>query len=323
MRLLVLFIALSIGGFTSCKKDVPVLSVPVESFKKELRTENVIVLVIDGPRLSETWDEPEKKFIPNLSGYFAQNGVVYENFRNNGPTYTLAGHTAVATGFYQEINNNGNELPENHSIFQAYLKSSGRPSTDSWVISSKPKISVLANCKEESWNNSYMPSTDCGDSNGQSRLDDITMQRAKEVLSKHHPKLSLIQLREPDYSGHANDWDNYLKGIVNSDRLAKDLWDFLQADSVYSGRTTLLITNDHGRHSKGRLDGFVSHGDDCAGCRNIMLVGIGPDFKKNTVITADGEQVDIPATIAAMMKIEGYRSQGKVLEDLFLKGVVN
>lgn len=321
MRLLLFISSILLLGNTSCRKDIPLVNEVNTDFKKELKTEHVIVLVIDGPRISETWEEPEKKHIPYQAGYFAQHGVVYENFRNNGPTYTLAGHTAISTGTYQEIDNGGNELPMNSSIFQAYLKKSGLPSEAAWIISSKPKISVLANCEDKEWKDSYNPRTDCG-INGESREDNETMKKAIAIFSEHHPKLALVQLREPDYSGHANDWDNYIKGIENSDRLAMELWKFIESDSVYAGKTTLLITNDHGRHSKGRLNGFVSHGDDCAGCRNIMLVGIGPDFKAGKLVRNSGEQVDISTTISSMMNIEGFKSQGKVLQDLFQNKVV-
>lgn len=307
--------ALVLSG-TSCKKDQPVLSSATYQIKKDLKTENVIVLIIDGPRYSETWGEPTKKYIPNIANYFASNGVIYTKFRNNGPTYTLAGHTAITTGIYQEINNGGQEIPENKSIFQAYLQATGLPKDKVWIVTSKSKLNVLSDCKDTDWKGKYNPSTDCG-TGYNNRDDNATLEKAKEIFSQHHPKLALVQFREPDHSGHANDWDGYLKGIQNSDRLAMELWDFIQKDSVYAGKTTLLITNDHGRHTIGHLDGFASHGDDCEGCRNILLVGIGPDFKRNTFIDGPGEQVDLSPTIASMLNIKDFRSQGRVLEDLF------
>ena len=41
--------------------------------------------------------------------------------------------------------------------------------------------------------------------------------------------------------------------------------------AFYKDKTTLIVSNDHGRHidSKG---GFQNHGDDCAGCRHIEFL---------------------------------------------------
>lgn len=317
MRILTYFIsAVLLFTGVQCQKDIPLQHAPLMNLKKGLKTEKVVVLVIDGPRFSETWGDPNKSLIPNIAGYFAKNGVVYENFMNNGGTYTLAGHTAITTGYYQEINNSGKEIPEHPSIFQAYLKETGKPASDAWVIASKAKLEVLSNCEEGNWKDKYRPSYDCGQ-NGDYRDDVATFEKAKEILGKHHPSLTLIQFKEPDYSGHANDWNNYQAGIRNTDKLAMDLWNYLQSDSVYAGKTTLLITNDHGRHSKGWRDGFTSHGDNCDGCKKIMLVGIGPDFKSNSIVKGEADQIDISPTIASMLQVSGFRSQGGVLEDLF------
>ena len=74
---------------------------------KKYKTENVIVLIMDGPRYSETWGDSTHKLIPNMANHMAQRGVISTNFRNNGPTFTCSGHTAICTGVYQNVKNNG------------------------------------------------------------------------------------------------------------------------------------------------------------------------------------------------------------------------
>ena len=77
------------------------------------KTKRVIILVIDGPRYSETWGDPARQYIPMQNKEMLPQGVLYTQFKNNGPTYTNAGHSALTTGFYQPINNSGKELPKN------------------------------------------------------------------------------------------------------------------------------------------------------------------------------------------------------------------
>lgn len=289
-----------------------------ESIKK-YKTEYVIILVIDGPRMSETFGDSTFQYIPNLSRVLAPQGVLVGNFRNNGSTFTNAGHTAITTGVYQSIKNNGLVLPKNPSMFQYFLKEKGYDSTQAYVIASKGKLNILANTKNKKWFNQFQPSSYCGvNGQGMGYTDDpSTWRDAQVILKSHHPKLSLINLLEVDVKGHQNEWQQYLQGIRNTDKTALELWDFIQSDSIYKDKTTLFITNDHGRHLDGHKDGFVNHGDNCEGCRSIYLVALGPDFKRNISIDNAYEQIDISATIAELLQFHFPISNGVVMTELF------
>jgi hypothetical protein len=284
-----------------------------------LQTQNVIILVIDGPRYSETFGDPELKYIPHLSADLAPQGVLIKKFRNNGPTYTNAGHSAITTGVYQRINNNGEELPKNPGMFQYFLKEKNLDSTHAWVIASKGKLSILGNTKNRNWKNQFQPSLYCGiDGKGEGYTPDVYNWRdAQRILKQYHPKLALINMLEVDVRGHQNEWPEYLQALKNTDQIAFDLWNFIQSDSIYRDKTTLFITNDHGRHLDGHKDGFISHGDNCEGCRQIYMIALGPDFKKNTVLTEMYEQIDISKTISYMLDFSMPTSDGVIMEELF------
>jgi predicted AlkP superfamily pyrophosphatase or phosphodiesterase len=286
---------------------------------RKYTTENIVILVIDGPRMTETFGDTTYKYIPNLANVLAPQGVLLKNFRNNGPTYTNAGHTAITTGVYQRINNSGLELPKNPSIFQYFLKEKGLSKESAWIIASKGKLNILANTKSKKWRNQYVPSAFCG-INGSGlgyTADEKNFSDALRILGQYHPKLTLINLLEVDVNGHANLWEGYLKAIQRTDQKALELWNFIENDSIYKGKTTLFITNDHGRHSKGHKDGFVSHGDNCEGCRSIYLIALGPDFKKNSILPNRYEQIDISKTIAEMLHFNEPVSEGQIMKDLF------
>jgi len=298
---------------SACRRDLP----PGPNFK----TENIVIVVIDGPRYSETWGESSNQYIAHQANDLMPQGTLFTSFYNNGPTYTTAGHTAITTGFYQEINNGGNELPQNPSLFQYYLKETGKDSTAAWVIASKDKLEILRNCNDSQWKNQFMPSANCGINGGGIgsgyRHDSITFNETKNILSNYHPNLVLINFREPDFSGHQNNWNNYLQGIIDTDNYTYQIWSFLQNDPFYANKTSLFVTNDHGRHLDTVSVGFASHGDTCEGCRHISLLALGPDFKTNTVISENREQIDIPATIAYMLQFKMYGTQGKIIYELF------
>ena len=306
-----------------CTRDTLILDSSLDGDDKEsfaYKTKNVVIVVVDGPRFSETWGDPMHRYIPNMANSLAKEGVVYANFYNNGVTFTNPGHTAISTGNYQKINNSGKELPKNPSIFHYYLEAKNTDRDKTWIIASKDKLAVLADCQNYKWKTTQKPSTDCG-VNGLGtgyRADSITFEHTMQTLKNNKPNLLLINFRQPDYSGHSNNWEGYLNGIRSTDEYVYKIWRFLQEDANYSGTTTLFVTNDHGRHLDGYKDGFKSHGDGCEGCRHINLFAAGPDFRKGIVTNIQREQIDISATIAELLQFKVPTGKGKVLKELFV-----
>jgi Metalloenzyme superfamily len=310
MRFPILFLLVSLallGG--TCKEDNPTT---------RYKTRHVVILVIDGPRWSETWGDNTHANIPLRSSVLKPMGVFVDHFRNDGWTYTNSGHTALTTGFYEPINNSGLELPRYPSIFQYWRKQYNEPTSKAWVVASKDKLYILADSKDttmRSWNASY----DCG-LNGPFtgyRHDTITYRRTREVLNLYHPDMLLVNFREPDFSAHQANWTNYIAGIRKTDQYVHDLVQFLRSDPYYAGTTTIFITNDHGRHFDNIPFGYTTHGDGCEGCRQIELMAIGPDFKVNYTTPYTYDQRDVSRTIATLMNFDMPTGNGRVMWDLF------
>ncbi|MBI3136195.1 MAG: sulfatase-like hydrolase/transferase [Bacteroidetes bacterium] len=287
--------------------------------KREYKTKYVLVLVMDGPRWTETWGDSTHKLIPHMANDMAPLGIVSTAFRNNGPTYTNAGHTALTTGIYQGIKNNGLEFPKNPSMFQYWLKASGKAKTAAYVIASKDKLAILTDCKDKDWKGKYRPYSDCGVDGLYSgyRSDQITYDKTIQILGTDHPELVLVNFQQPDSWGHANNWEKYLEGTKFSDEFIYRIFDYVRNSDFYKDKTTIFVTNDHGRHLDGHKDGFVSHGDNCEGCRKINFFAYGPDFKKNLIIDTPAEQIDIPVTIGELLGFTIEGSKGRVMTELF------
>lgn len=308
------FLNLSLGFvviliLSSCLKD---------KTRGNYTTENIVVIVVDGPRFSETWGDSTHQYIPHMANDLAKEGVIFTNFKNNGPTYTAAGHTALLTGNYQEINNTGGEKPLYPNYLNYWLKATNSPANKAWILASKDKIEILGDSQDSLWEGQYLPRFDCGNSGLGSgyRPDSITVQHILDTMEMYHPNLVFVNFREPDYSGHLGNWENYLAAIVATDAAYFKIWNYIQSSSHYKGKTTLFITNDHGRH----LDengGFTSHGDNCEGCRHINLFATGPDFKRNLIVEQEVEQIDLTATIAELFHFEMPHCKGKVINELF------
>ncbi len=310
-----LIVILLMGSFATTSVNFRIKLPP----KKVYKTKYVVVLVIDGPRYTETFGDSSCKYIPRMGKELIHEGVLFTDFRNNGPTYTNSGHTAITTGVYQRISNTGKQLPKNPSFFQYFLNQTGVDKTKAWLISSKGKLEMLANTKNRKWWNMYMPSTYCGvKGNSADYVNDIqTFNKVKEVFAQYKPNLTLINFLGVDANAHQNNWPEYLDALQKCDEYAYQIWQTIQSDPEMRDQTTLLITNDHGRHLDCRKDGFVSHGDKCEGCKHISLLALGPDFPKDLIISTPAEMIDISATVSEMLGFLMPTCKGRVLSELF------
>jgi hypothetical protein len=285
------------------------------------RAEHLVVVVIDGPRWSETWGEPTRAHIPVQAKRILPLGGFCPDFANDGWTYTNCGHAAITTGFYEQIENQGNQLPAHVGLFQRFLAATGKPAESCWVITSKRKLHILGDSVDPAWNGKFTPRLDCGIPGIPEpgfRDDEATTIRVQEVLKTAHPALMLVNLRTPDSFGHAQDKAGYLEAIRLTDHLVGRIWATIQEDSVLRDRTNLFITNDHGRHLDGIKDGYISHGDACPGCRKISLLAVGPDIIPGAVSTKRRNQLDLAATWAWLAGIELPGTPGTVMHELLV-----
>ena len=269
----------------------------------------VVIVVIDGPRLLDTWAHPQRQYIP-YQHQLSQEGVFFSNFFNDGDTHTISGHAALTTGTYEYVKNNGDQQPALTSIFQRYLAARRNAPTDAFVITSKEKLHVLANCQQLNWRDSFLPAVDAQD-----REDSVTLRVALDILSNDQPTLSLVHFREPDHQAHQSNWEGYLQGIRTTDDYVQRLWNFIQTHTAYRHQTMMFVTNDHGRHLNGIGEGFVEHGDHCEGCRRISLLALGPGLPAGQVVEKYYGLIDLAPTIARLLNFR-WRGEGQPIIEL-------
>lgn len=297
----------------SCKKD------PVYPPTEDLQPKAVIV-VIDGARWTESWGDPNYNYIPSQGDSMKIYGSWLEYFYNNGETSTIPGHVALFSGVYQNVANDGSQNSAFPTVFQLYTKKYSDSKAKAKIIASKDKLDVLKNSYHTDYANSFICETNCGPSGPGSgyRHDSITVRLAKTCIQNEHPGLLFIHLREPDYSGHTGTFQNYIDGLSNSDHYAFEIFKWVKNEPFYKN-AYFVITNDHGRHLNGTANGYVSHGDGCAGCRRIGLYVSGPGIKENYRSVTPYEQIDLFESLTRWLKLENPEGQGKLISDIETK----
>ena len=120
----------------------------------------------------------------------------------------------------------------------------------------------------------------------ESSNDVLTFRIALAYLKKHKPRVMWLGLGQSDDWAHARRYDLVLDYLKLTDSELAELWHTLQSMDEYRGRTTLIVTVDHGR---GRTPAdWAEHGAGIQGSQDIWVAIIGPDTP------AIGEAKDFP-----------------------------
>ena len=131
-----------------------------------------------------------------------------------------------------------------------------------------------------------------------------------EYVRTERPQALYVGFGETDEWAHDGHYDRYLDAAHSVDGFIRDLWNAMQAMPEYAGRTTFIITTDHGRG--GGLDSWGDHGKDVDGAEYIWVGVIGPDtpalgVRRNT---PEFHQAQIAATVAGAIGFDWPAATG-------------
>jgi hypothetical protein len=284
--------------------------------------ENVFIIVMDGVRCKEAFDDPTHQYIPRIWNDLRPLGTIYTDFINAGQTATTAGHAAMVTGVTQHIPNTLllgvteiEILQQDPSIFQYYRSQLGIPQNKTWLINGKgPMIENVGICHHPLYGDDFSPSV----SFTEKTTDSATWTEVESVIDTYHPSLTMINLKDVDEAGHARVWQDYVDAIVDADTIVYDICQKILNDPHYQNNTVIFITSDHGRHLDNVSTAWRDHGCACQGCRRIPFLAIGPGIKVDTVIESDeGRLCDLAPTVAYLLDFDARFSQGRILREIF------
>src|SRR5699024_6658573 len=69
-------------------------------------------------------------------------------------------------------------------------------------------------------------------------------------------------------------YQGYLNSAHSTDAFLKELWKYVQEDPYYQGKTTFIVTTDHGRGTQ-PPESWRSHGSDVDGADQVWLMMFG------------------------------------------------
>ena len=135
--------------------------------------------------------------------------------------------------------------------------------------------------------------------------DVLTYRIALEYVKKNRPRVLWLGLGQSDDWAHARRYDLVLDYLHIADGMIAKLWQELQSMDAYRGRTTLIITTDHGR---GRTPAdWAEHDAGIPGSQDIWIAIVGP---KTPALGEVGNlpgvtQSDVAATLLQYLGLDG------------------
>lgn len=296
---------------------------------------------------ADTPDTRREKLMPFFWSTIAKEGQLYGNrdYENkvdcsNRQWFSYPGYNEILSGFSDDerIHSNDKILNPNITVLEFINKQSkyaGKVAAfGSWDVfpyiinEERSGISVNAGFEiateakltdKEKFLNELQPEIPSPWSGV--RLDAFTHHYALEYLKKHNPRVLYISYGETDDFAHNGKYDAYLNSARRTDQFIKALWEWAQSQKQYKGKTTIIVTTDHGR---GTGDDWRSHGIEIEGAGAIWLAVIGPDSEALGEVKTEGQhyQNQVAKTVATLLGLEYINDKevGEVLTSVINVG---
>jgi hypothetical protein len=145
--------------------------------------------------------------------------------------------------------------------------------------------------------------------------DELTFFMTREVMRKFSPSLLVVVFSDVEVA-HFGSYALHLSGIRTADRLAQQLWQEVEANPAYQGKTTLVILPEFGRDPDGSsTNGFFNHRANEESTRNTWMMTLGAAVDKPQIIERPIRHVDLCPTLAGLLGCPPLDSQGAMLEE--------
>lgn len=285
-------------------------------------------------RRERYWRDTERERREALMPFFwkqlAPRGIVFADVKvTNAYRVSYPGYSEILTGRAEDaiIRNNDPIRNPNETVLEFLKRKLNLTKTQvalfaSWdvfrFIGEHTEGSISINAGYQAFEESRVPRSIAELSRLQfhmltpwdeARHDYITGQMALEYLKAVKPRVLYIAFDETDDWAHDRRYDRVLDAVSELDQFLERLWTTVQRMKEYRGRTTLIVTTDHGRGST--LEDWSSHGAKVPGADRIWLAIAGPDTAATGESTRSRalEQRDIAPIIIQLMSLDpaGYK----------------
>lgn len=147
--------------------------------------------------------------------------------------------------------------------------------------------------------------------------DELSVYVVRQLMRQQAPSLLWITMHDIDIA-HAGAYSLYIEGIRRTDRLCAEVWNLIQSEPEYAGKTTLFILPDFGRDSDDDAggNGFQHHRTGDALSRTTWMMALGAGVRQGIVLNRPLDSIDLVPTLGAIFDFSPSLAQGKPISEL-------
>jgi hypothetical protein len=153
-------------------------------------------------------------------------------------------------------------------------------------------------------------------SGGPTSGDELTFFMSREIMRKFAPQVLVIAFSDVE-AAHFGSYSMHRAGIKTADRLTYQLWQEIEANPDYRGKTTLVVLPEFGRDPDGSsTNGFFNHRANADSTRDTWMMTLGAAVDKPQVIERPIRHIDLCPTLAQLLGCPLLEMQGRSLAEI-------
>ena len=143
--------------------------------------------------------------------------------------------------------------------------------------------------------------------------DELTFFMTREVMRRFAPQVLVVAFSDVE-AAHFGSYSLHLSGIKTADRLTWQLWQEVESNPDYRGKTTMVVLPEFGRDPDGSsTNGFFNHRANVDSTRDTWMMTLGSAVDRPNIIERPIRHVDLCPTLADLLGCPPIESQGGLL----------
>jgi hypothetical protein len=140
--------------------------------------------------------------------------------------------------------------------------------------------------------------------------DELTFFVSREVMRKFAPTLLVVIFSDVEVA-HFGSYSLHLAGIRSGDRLTYQLWQEVEANDEYRGRTTMVVLPEFGRDPDGsNTNGFFNHRANEESTRTAWMMCLGAAVDRPQIVERPIRHIDLCPTLAGLLGCRPLEARG-------------
>jgi len=279
--------------------------------------QRAVIVVVDGARVDEARDEPV--LMPRMHDELAPSGALAQGALNTGVPITVEAHAELLTGRRSPLGtfspgDFGAWRSDVPTLFEALSQARGLETEQMAAMGNTILLGEAIASRYPGLGHGHGPEFEFVLVGDRMARDGEVLEEARRTLADGDIHLLLVNLHLTDAVAHAG--GDYPAQLTAVDGPIATLWGWLESHPTYAGQTTLLVVSDHGRHRWDEADDWWSHGDQCAGCRELLLLALGPGVDAGARPAAPITLADVAITLADRLGVVLPHAEGNIAVEL-------